>query len=186
MTQEPSNELAIMESRIPDFDNEDKVKYLQYRAVGFNKKESAHLAEVLISDVNQWLKDDASFKDFERKNLRELQKVASKDIIELEFLRNVMMFARKDARIIQKSMQVIIDPGTKQAIDGMELLTDREWEYFKAIRKHYTPDQLLQLNKALTPDEYRENKVVVLTWDGRPAPISGDDIEGFSVEIIDE
>ena len=186
MTTETDNELAIMEGRIPSFENETKVTYLQYRAVGFNVKEACHLAEIEVSVVKAWRKEDEFFKDFEKTNLREMQTNAAKEIVELEFRRNMMMLFRKDARVIQKGMQATWDPSSKQWIDGIETFTDREWDYFKTIRKHYTPDQMLQLSKALEPERHNEKQLVVLTWDGRPNQLpEANDIEGVSVEIID-
>ena len=187
MPEQTDNELAIMEGRIPSFDNEDKVKYLSYRAVGFTVTESCHLAEVEYPVVRAWRKEDEHFATFENTNLRELQKSASKDILENEFRRNLMMLFRKDARIIQKSMQATWDSGRKQSIDGIETLTDREWDWIKTIRKYYTPDQLLQLSKILDPEEYNDKRLVVLTWDGRPAALpQTNDIEGYSIEVLDE
>ena len=181
-----SNDEAIRESRVPAFDNEDKVRYLSYRAVGFTKIESCHLAEIEVTDVAKWIRDDERFKDFEGRNLRELQKTAAADIVENEFKRNLTMLLRKDARLIQKSMQAVVDPRTQKPIDGIELLTDREWSYLQAIRKYYTPDQLLKLSQALEPEKHQDNKVVVLSFDGRPVELPDiNDIEGFSLEVVD-
>lgn len=186
-TIDPNDQNAIREARIPTFDtgNELKVKYLSYRAVGFTFKESCHLAEVKADVVRGWRRTDADFKSFEKTDLRPLQKEAAKDILETEFKRNILMLVRKDARIIEKSMQSFNteDNGT---VDGMELFTEREFEYFKAIRRFYTPDQLLQLSKALEPDKFGENKVVVLSFNGGDVSLPEySDQPGYSIEVTE-
>lgn len=179
-----SNEEAIREARIPSFDNEKKVKYLSYRAVGFTRLEACHLTEIDNVEVAKWMKDDEAFRDFEKRNLRELQKTAAADIAELEFKRNLLMLFRKDARMIEKSMQQYEINGQK--VDGVEILTDREWSYLQQIRKFYTPDQLLKLSQALEPEKHQTNQMVVLSFDGRTAELpEADVIEGFSVEVVD-
>lgn len=176
---EPSNDEAIIEARIPDFGNELKVRYLSYRAIGFNVKESTHLTGVTSKTIRTWRKNDEDFKSFELDNLRDLQKTAAKDLIELEFRRSFVMLLKRDARTIEQAMQDYGEGISK--VSGFELLSDREWEYFKTIRKFYTPDQMLQLSKALEPEAHQENRIIVLEWGGRAIQ----DEPQYDIKVID-
>ncbi len=186
---QPTNETEILEARIPSFKGNDdkKVEYLSYRAVGFSVKESLQLSEVKSSSLRSWRENDIHFRDFERdrKNLRELQRSAAKDVLEAGFKRNFLLLLKKDAFIIEKSMKTMNIP-MQGDVDGMELLTDREWSYLQMIRKYYTPDQYLQLSKALEPDKHQDNKILVLQWDGRSSALPSPEAYGISVEVIDE
>lgn len=185
---DPNSRDAAMEARIPTFDNELKVQYLKYRAVGFSFRESCHMAEVKASVVMEWRRKDKEFKAFEFERINDMQKYAAKELLELEFRRNALMFMRKDGRIINKSMNEY-DNGTGGFTDGIENLTEREYDYLKAIRKHYTPDQMLQLSKALEPERHSDNTIVVLEWTGRPndeALSEGDaEAQGFGFKVIE-
>ena len=157
LTDEETTELALL-SRIPLFAGDSrKQMYLGYRSCGFTITESCQLAEVELSTVQGWRSHDAEFKDYERTKLRELQATAGGDILKLEFTRNMMLFLRKDAGIIRRSLSNT--PG--------DFLNEDEVDYLKLIRKHYTAGELGNLEKALSPDKGRSKTVIKLTWGGQ-------------------
>lgn len=158
-----------IESRIPVFAGDDKkMEYLSYRSLGFSAKAACSLADVKLETVRTWRNQDPTFKKFEGEKLTELQKTAGKDLVELTFKRNMFLLLDQDFQVINKAHKTEFTD-----------LSAREWEYYKAIRKHYTPQDLLALEKALNPDEHKDNinYVVNLTWN------TGDPSEGRIQEV---
>lgn len=106
------------------------------------------MAEVSESLIRQWRRQDPEFAEFESYRLHELQLTVGPDILKLEFLRNMKLALKKDYRILWKS------------VFAMKDMDEREFDYLKIIRKHYTPQDLLALHKALAPDAGEEESVL--------------------------
>lgn len=121
----------------------NKVRYLSYRAMGFTIRESAGLTDVTESTVRQWRRNDPEFRDVELKYIRDLQRNLSGDLLRIEFMRNMRLAMNRDFQVLFK------------ASSSLEVLTEREMDYLKLIRKHYTPIEMLNLDRAIAP-EYDE------------------------------
>ena len=159
MYSETSEETLLL-ARIPLMAGSDKkALYLSYRATGFGVHEAAELAEVQISTVNKWRKSDKEFKEFETTRLQELQSTVSMDVIRLEFIRNMRMMLKMDFQIIHKALFEMTD------------MSAPEWSYFRDIRKHYTPNDLLAIEKALAPEKHQTKVTIKLTWGNDRAQI---------------
>lgn len=130
----------LLFSRIPLLRNRSKSSYLSYRACGFSVREACAMSSISESLVRQWRQKDPEFAEFESYKLHELQLSVGPDILKLEFLRNMKLALKKDYRILWKSL---FDPAD---------MDEREYDYLKLIRKHYTPQDLLALHKALSPE----------------------------------
>ena len=149
----PMDEEKLLLARIPLLAGSDKkALYLSYRATGFGVHEAAELAEVQIGTVNKWRKSDKDFKEFETTRLQELQHSVSLDVIRLEFMRNFRMVLKKDFQTIQK------------ALFNMDEMSPAEWSYFRDIRKHYTPNDLLAIEKAIAPEKHQSKMTINLSW----------------------
>ena len=98
--------------------------------------------------VNRWRRHDVEFAAFESDRLPELQRLVGKDVLRLEFMRNFRLLLKQDADVIWKALK-------------REEMTDKEWSYYRQIRKHYTPGEFLNLEKALTPEKHRQGPMVV-------------------------
>ena len=153
----------ILSSRIPlKSGNKRKLDYLSWRIIGFSVREACELAEITQKSVMHWRNSDPQFKDIECNRLPELQKTISNDILLLEWLRNYRLILRVDLAVITK------------AASGREYLNDREWEYFKLIRKHYTAAEK-KIIEAAGVDDSPGQKIqadftnVTFIIDGRPA-----------------
>lgn len=159
-----TGELALI-SRIPYFVGDDsKQKYLAYRSCGFTIDESCQLAGIRRKTLTDWRSRDKDFKEFEQTGLQALQSTASSDLLSLEFRRNMLMFLRKDARVIW------------QYLNEPEGLTSDEQDYVKLIRKHYAPNDLLALEKVLNPEKHETGITVRLVWG------SGGDGPGIEID----
>ena len=130
----------------------DKATYLGFRALGFTPRQSMEIIGLGLDELEYWSNTDLEFMKFELEYLPELQRNASSEIIRLAFLKNMALFVAKDSMIVRKSLI------------NMNGLSKREWEYLQQVRKHYTPNDLLAMEKAMNPEKYRENQVIVLNW----------------------
>ncbi len=137
---DPDDLEAIAGARIPLSQNPRKADYLGYRALSFSIRECLALAGVTQATLNKWRREDAEFRMFETERLAFLQRTVSSDIMRMRWLRNFFLVLRRDERILYKSAF------------NFEGLTDNERAYLHLIRKHYTPQDLLALEKALEPE----------------------------------
>lgn len=146
-------------SRLPLLSHNNKTNYLGFRACGFSIREACHLAEITESTLRHWRNVDPVFKEWEENRLHELQHGVASDILRLEFLRNMKLVLKKDFRLFWK------------ALYNWDALSGDEHKYLRAARGHYTPQDLLALEKALAPEgESRGEETgvqVVVNVDGR-------------------
>jgi len=139
--EDAAGEDALL-SRIPlQSGDSRKAKYLSWRATGFSVREACALTPCDFSTLLRWRRDDAEFKDFEDNWLRELQKNVSRDLIHLEFMRNMRLALHRDFKVLFK------------AAYDLDSLSAREMDILKIIRRLYTPTDLLALEKSIEPDD---------------------------------
>lgn len=140
---DPTGEQALL-SRISHMSGSEKVAeskadYLSYRACGFPVRQALHLSDTNHSTLTRWRKNDPEFARVETEELPQLQSDVSKDILRLEFLRNMRMSMRVDAKILYKAVQTV------------DALTTREFKHLQRIRSMYSPADLMTMTKALSP-----------------------------------
>ena len=140
----PDDVEAILQAKLPLVNNPRKASYLSYRATGFKVREACHLAEVNLHTVLRWRREDPDFAAWEGKSLGFLQQKMGDDILRAEFMRNMKLALRRDFKVLYRSVY------------NLEGLSDREFEYLKLVRRHYTPSDLLALERALAPDVQSE------------------------------
>ena len=158
---EPDDYEEMLKARIPLSNNPRKADYLSHRAAGFSVRESCALAEVQFGTVKKWRREDSEFREWESgEKLAWLQSNVASDLISMEFMRNFRLCLRLDKKVLLKASL------------SLSLLTDREMEVLKVIRKHYTPQDIIAVDKAMQPDgdamppgSYRET--LTLTVEGR-------------------
>lgn len=138
---DPDSYEEMLKARIPLGNNPRKASYLSYRASGFSVRESCALAEVHHSTVKKWRRDDEEFRTWESgEKLAWLQSNVAHDLQQMEFMRNFRLCLRMDKKVLYK------------AALSLSLLTEREMEILKVIRKHYTPQDIIAVQKALVPE----------------------------------
>lgn len=152
----PSDEATLL-ARIPLMAGSNKkMAYLAYRSTGFTVTQSCDLAEISRTTLTYWRKNDATFKHFEDDELQHLQDTVGNDVIRFEFLRNMRMLLKADFKVIA------------QGITNLNSMSPREYEIFKALRRFYTPADMLALEKILHPEKHKDGPVTIkLTWGGR-------------------
>jgi len=151
----------MLKARIPLNKNPRKASYLSYRASGFSVREACMLAEISFAAVKKWRREDEDFRRWESGDgLSWLQHNLASDLFQMEFMRNFRLALRLDRKLLFKA---------NYNLGGM---TDRETSLLKAIRKQYSPQDLIALQKALEPNAdnlppgaYRES--VTVTVEGR-------------------
>lgn len=142
----------IVLAQIPGlFGQSDKANYLGFRALGFPAKQAIALCHLDQDTLVYWQRDYPVMFEFEKEHLIELQQRVGADVVRLAFLRNMTMFLFRDGIVLQKAL---MDP------EGM---SDRDFSYLKAVHRHYTTADLLNLEKAIAPDKHRDN-VIQLSW----------------------
>jgi hypothetical protein len=117
-----------------------------------------------------WYDDFPEMREFEKNYLWDLQRKINADIVRLQFMRNMVMFLMKDSLII------------KQGMINSEGMSQRDFEYFKTVRRFYDTGQLLNLEKAIAPEKHRSNSLV-LNFGPNQVMVVGN--EDGSVEVID-
>lgn len=146
-------ESSSLLARIPLLAGDSKkMEYLSYRATGFPVRQACELAGIPQRTVNKWRRTDVEFATFEGARLPELQRLVGRDVLRLDFMRNFKLILMQDAEVIWK------------AKNSREEMTDRDWSYFRQIRKHYTAGEFLNLEKALAPEKHRSNTVIKLSF----------------------
>ena len=151
----------MLRARIPLSNNPRKASYLSYRASGFSVREAYALVPVSFATVKAWRRDDPEFREWESgEKLAWLQSNVAHDLLQMEFMRNFRLCLRLDKKILFKASL------------SLASMTDREVEVLKVIRKHYTPKDILIVQKALEPEpdhmppgSYRES--ITVTVEGR-------------------
>ena len=151
----------MLKARIPLGNNPRKASYLSYRAAGFSVRESCALVPVTFTTVKAWRRDDEEFRTWESgEKLAWLQSNVAHDLTQMEFMRNFRLALRLDKKVLFKASL------------SLDSLTDREMEILKVIRKHYTPQDIIAVQRALQPEpdhlppgSYRES--VTVTVEGR-------------------
>jgi len=139
--EDDTGEQALL-SRIPlQSRNARKAAYLSWRATGFSVTESCDLASITLATLFRWREKDEEFAKFEREKISELQKTVSRDLIHLEFMRNLRLALYRDFKVLWK------------AAYDIHTLTPPEFEYLKIIRKLYTPQDMVVLERALLPED---------------------------------
>lgn len=147
-----------------------KVAYLGYRACGFTQGQACQLAGITKTTVHKWRKSDEVFSRWETEELARLQGSVGNDILKFEFMRNMRMLLKVDMLLIAKSFS------------GLENMTPREYELFKSLRKFYTPNDLLAIEKVISPEKHVVGPVVFqLSWGNRLE--TGQVVEGQYKEL---
>ncbi len=151
---DPTGEHALL-SRISHMSGsektaEAKADYLGWRACGFPVRQALVLSDNSHATLTRWRRDDPEFTRVETEELSQLQHDVSKDLIQLDFLRNMRMAMRADAKILYKASQIYEDEETGKVVAGIDALTPREFKYLQRIRSMYSPSDLVTMTKALS------------------------------------
>ena len=164
--------LNIANAALPHFDYEDSKKrsYLTFRMTGFSHAESIKYAKVKGPTVYSWRKSDANFDTFCRTSIFELRKKFAKEVVSLEFSRNMKLAMEVDHKIL-----------TKALTHGHANLSDDEKEYLLRIRSLYTP-QALQTLEGLFGDlgDKGWDELIIMAKRTVPNAQAGQDPQGSS------
>ena len=146
------DELSLL-SRIPFLAGSNKkAAYLALRSCGFPVKQALDFIDRTHATLTNWRKNDVIFKRIEDYHLEKLQKETSLEVTRLTFLRNLTLLMNKDLAVIAKGL------------GDLEQLSPRDYDYFRNIRRLYTPDQLLALEKAIAPERHKGEVIIHLNW----------------------
>lgn len=152
LAEETPDHEAVLAMLPSLFGVSDKATYLGYRALGFTPAQALQILELPEDQITYWKNTTPEFLQFEAEQLPVLQSTVSTELIRLGFLKNMAMFVAKDATLIRKSLAQFGE------------LSKREFDYLMAVRKHYTPNDMYNLDKALNPTKHQDNIVINLEW----------------------
>ena len=124
--------LAQADSLLPRFDWDDirKRAYLSYRLCGFGRDEAVKYSKIKVATVYHWRQRDPVFEQLEKTNLIELRQRFSREVITLDFTRNLKLALERDSQVLDK------------AVRTPAKMTPEEQRYLEKIRPLYTPQQL--------------------------------------------
>lgn len=125
--QTQSETARIAQSLLPYNYDDNRAKYLSYRASGFTTREALKMAGCAVSTVSMWRRDP-KFVELEN-SLPEISKKLRSEYTSLEFVRNFRMVMEKDYRVLRKAL-------SKETMDKQEM------DYLLKLRAFYTPQQL--------------------------------------------
>lgn len=150
---------AALLSRIPlQTGDSRKAQYLSWRATGFSVREACGLVPIDEATLRRWRREDQEFADFESKWLKELQKDVSRDLIHLEFMRNMRLALYRDFKVLFK------------AAYDLDSLSPAEASYLKLIRRMYSPQDMAVLEKVVEPGggpTTHVDRAVIIQVDGK-------------------
>jgi hypothetical protein len=155
------------------FGESAKATYLGFRAIGLTRKQALEVLQLDSYVYEIWKAETPEFAQFEYKCLTELQSKIGADIVRLGFLRNMTMFLFRDQITIRKSLS------------DFEGMSNRDFAYLRAIRRHYSNSDLLALEKAISPERHRNN-TLVLSFGNDKFEILDDDEGGLGdIKLIE-
>jgi hypothetical protein len=114
-----------------------KARYLSYRTTGFSDREAALLSGVDMHTVRRWRREDSELADIEANRLPDIRRKMGADYTLAEFLRNMRLVLKKDFDVLWR------------ANAAPETLTSWDKQYMMLIRRMYTPESLIALDKVL-------------------------------------
>ena len=127
---------GVIQSLLPFGEDNNKGRYIGYRASGFTFREACQLTGIHYKSIYRWRETDEKFKEWEDQ-LPELRKTLGIEYSHLEFIRNYRLILQKDYEIISKSLK------------APEELDNKEHQYLLKLRSHYTPQQLQVLQSLI-------------------------------------
>ena len=134
-------ETSIASSIIPFSRDDDRARWLGYRACGMSVREALKLVGKSKATLSYWRHNEVDGEIFSDLEIRipEFRKELSKEYVEIEFFRNFRLALEKDYRILMKSLE------------KDKVLDKQEQEYLIKLRSQYTPQQL-QILEAIVSD----------------------------------
>lgn len=133
-------EESIARTIIPYYRDDDKARYLGYRACAFTSREAMKLIEKTMSCLSNW-RTDPEFVALEQK-LPEYRKELANEYCELEFSRNYRLVMEKDHQILKKSLEPDKEVLTDDGSITIPNMSKQENDYLLKMRGYYTPQQL--------------------------------------------
>ena len=128
-------EVAIAGSVIPYSRDDDRARFLGYRACGMSLREALQLVGKSKATLSAW-RHDPLFVDLETR-IQEFRKELSKEYVEIEFFRNFRLALEKDYRILKASL----NPKKDDAGNAVPM-SRQDHEYLIKLRSQYNPQQL--------------------------------------------
>lgn len=167
--------LDLVLSQIPGmFGDSEKATYLGFRALGMRPNQAMELLGLDMETLDLWYTVTPNFREFETKCLRELQSSINANIIRLQFMRNMTMFMFRDSLTIRKGLT------------DMEGMSPREFDYLKSVRRFYSNNDFLALEKAIAPEKHRNNTLVLSFGGNAFEVVDENDGQGAQMhEVID-
>ncbi len=135
-------EESIARTVIPYNRDDDRARWLGYRACAFTSSEATQLVGKTKSCISNW-RADPEFAALE-KRLPEFRKQLANEYCELEFTRNYRLVMAKDHQILKRSLDIIAESfidGTGKRVE-IPALSKQDQDYLLKMRAYYTPQQL--------------------------------------------
>lgn len=159
-TPEQAENDALL-SVLAEFDSDGadarKVNYLKNRYAGFGRKESAILVGISLTTANGWIKRDARVTKYEEMVSSGKRRELRKDVLQEEWFRNFWLVLQRDAYILKKvhglleeSYLEVTAVGAHIRKVGSPSMRKEDWDYFSQMRKMYTPDAWVSMEKVIS------------------------------------
>lgn len=132
---EGTPETSIAGALIPYSRDDDKARYLGYKACGFSVREALQMIEKSKSTLSIWRRDQV-FVDLENR-IPDIRKELSKEYISIEFYRNFRLVLEKDYKVLRRSLRLEQDSAGNPVA-----MTQADQSYLLRMRSNYTPQQL--------------------------------------------
>ncbi len=137
---DPFNAEQAIAAKLPVFDNPKKGEYLLYRAMDFSIREAVILVNISEKIVRRWRVMDEAFKDWEVNRLGELQGRLAPTLLTAQFMRCMHLSLTIDSQVLSKAR-----------FNGLDTLTENEYDWAKKASDRYKAQDLLALQRSLLP-----------------------------------
>lgn len=154
-TQSEDYNVMLAVGMLPSyFGTSSLATYFGYRALGLSSKQALLMMHEDEDLLDNWRATNPTFDKFEQESLPLLQRYCAKELVRLGFMRNMTLLMAQDERVIENMMLV-----------GIDNLTRNEFRYLQTIRKHYTNNDLLAIEKVINPEAHAPKLTEVnISW----------------------
>ena len=147
--------VSIAQSLIPWAHDDNKARYLSYRASGFSIREALHMVDCAHSTLSLWRKDP-TFLDLENR-LPEFADKLRTQFAGMDFVRNFRLVLQKDFIVLKKSLGMMEEENKEGKLVPARLTT-MEAAYLGKMRSMYSPQALAMMESILRGETAGDGK----------------------------
>lgn len=157
---------ALDSMYLSKLEDTEQQQYLSYRFSGFSHKEACVRVPVDETRVDAWYENDAEFVAIAVRLNRDYpaQKSIRKEVLGTMFARNMRMVFESHARVLEKEAGLVrrdVVLASGEVVNVAVPLTEFEEKKFLSIMRYYSPQDILNIERALSGEGTDGKSVLV-------------------------